>query len=95
MSKHGGSPASGLVLPAGFENLPKMSPDSVLVEPEIVARRRVNLERERQFERRRLAVEFIPTLAGITEHAVDDALALADELMLKTPVPPRDEVRDV
>jgi hypothetical protein len=95
MSKHGGSPPSGLIVPAGLEHLQPVAPGSALVEPEIVARRRVNLERERQFERRRVALELLPTLAGITEHAVDDALALADELMLKTPVPPRDEVRDV
>lgn len=93
-SKHGGSPASGLAVPAGLDNLQPIAPGSKLVESPLAERRRANLERERQFERRRIAIEVMPAVVhqNATRHVVDTALALADELMLKTPVPPRDEV---
>lgn len=97
-SKHGGSPASGLAVPASLDNLQPIAPGSKLVESPLAERRRANLERERQFERRRIAIEVMPALIAAGGYddcdmaVVDNALALADGLMLKTPVPPRDEV---
>ena len=92
-SKHGGSPESGIASPAGIDGLQPIAPGSALFESPLAARRKQMAERERQFERRRIAIEVLPTLAGVTEHAVDDALAMADELMAKTPIPAR-EARD-
>ena len=58
MSKHGGSPESGLVVPAGIEQH-TLAPGSFLVEPEVAKRAREARERALQFERRRIAVELV------------------------------------
>lgn len=98
MSKHGGSPFSGLAGVPGVESLQPAQPGGLVVAPEMTKRRLAALERERQFERRRVALEVLPSVierftGGGTGTEVDVALGLADELIAKTPVPER-EVRD-
>jgi hypothetical protein len=47
MSKHGGSPSSGLVLPAGLEQLQPEVPDGmVLVPQEVIDNRKQAAERQ-------------------------------------------------
>lgn len=64
-SKHGGSPASGLVLPAGIEQH-SLTPGGLVV-PEIARKAEEARERARQFERRRLALEALE-IADRTAH---------------------------
>ncbi len=87
-TKHGGSPALGLV-PAGLENLPKLEGSTLLLEaPSVGAGRKdatANAERARQFERRRIALVVLPSL--LTEGdstAVASALEIADDLLRLT-----------
>lgn len=88
-SKHGGSPLSGVAEPAGLDSLRQID-GSKFYEPEIVKQNRDAKERARQFERRRIALEILPSIYasvplpndGTTE--VDLALRHADELMEKT-----------
>lgn len=85
MSKHGGSEASGLVLPAGIEQHQVMP--SGIVIPEIARKAAEAKDRALQFERRRLALAIVPELSGRVASPVDvvtDALILADELMKQT-----------
>lgn len=91
-SKHGGSPSSGLVLPIGLDALKPAAPDGmVLVPQEVVdARKQADERKERalQLERRRIALELIPSqqpyATGPTTTRVDLALQAADELISKT-----------
>ena len=92
MSKHGGSPDSGIVLPIGLEALKPATPDGfVLVPQEVVDARAQAAERKEralQLERRRIALALIPGIPvsviepGVT--FVDVALMQADELIAKT-----------
>lgn len=94
MSKHGGSEASGLVMPAGIEQHQVMP--SGIVIPEIARKAAEAKDRALQFERRRLALAVLPEMAKGVENMpmsrfdtdpvdiVARALALADELMAKT-----------
>ena len=91
MSKHGGSPESGLVQPVGLMALRPVNEGGAIIEPPeaVQARKDAADRRERalHFERRRLA------LAVLTGQfvALDDvgsetgkALAIADELIKQT-----------
>lgn len=96
-SKHGGSPQSGLVPPAGIEQHTEVSSGGIIV-PEIHREAKKRQERARQLERRRIALEVLPAMCGElaaistkggtltweSPGSVDIALALADELMAKT-----------
>ncbi len=85
-TKHGGSPASGIIMPAGIEQHEAI-PGSVIVMPEIARTNAQAKERALQFERRRLALDFIAsTLASgcATDNVVTESLNLADELMTAT-----------
>lgn len=92
MSKHGGSPESGLIQPIGIEAL--RAPDGgLIVEPEVVVKQREEAakrrERALQLERRRLALEVLPALmtfgmAAEREDKVGAALGYADELIKQT-----------
>lgn len=86
MSKHGGSPESGLVPPAGIDSA-EVVPGSAagLLIPDLVRRNAEAKERARQFERRRIALELMTSLINFDgDNAVDKALSFADELLVKT-----------
>ena len=91
-TKHGGSEASGLVLPIGLGALmPETSAGMVLVPQEVADARKQAAERKEraiQLERRRIALALIPALIGTPvkqlESVVCDALVLVDELMAMT-----------
>jgi hypothetical protein len=92
-SKHGGSEASGLVLPIGLEALRPATPAGmVLVPQEVVDARKQAEERKaraHQLERRRIALEMFGTSYTPLSPSSDDtrvALALrhADELIAAT-----------
>lgn len=57
-TKHGGSPASGVVLPAGIEQH-TAEPGSRIIKPEIARTNEQAKERALQFERRRLALSLM------------------------------------
>ena len=83
-SVHGGSPGSGLVLPAGLERLQPSVPEGmVLVPQEVVDAREQAKKREAralQLERRRIAVEVLPGLiAGQAAQANLTAWAVSAE----------------
>lgn len=91
-SKHGGSPQSGIVPPAGIEQHTEVSSGGIIV-PEIHREAKKRQERARQLERRRIALEVLPALARGMPAVLDpvdsrlvvkNALTLADELMAKT-----------
>ncbi len=90
-TKHGGSPASGIVTPAGIEQHSSI-PGSVLVMPEIARTKAQAKERALQFERRRIALVVLgngsvftmPEAATISAQDVAVALAYADELLKQT-----------
>lgn len=85
MSKHGGSEASGLVMPAGIEQHQVLA--SGIVVPEIARKAAEAKDRALQFERRRLALAVLPEMASEGETEADtilNALALADELIKQT-----------
>lgn len=91
MSKHGGSPESGLVVPVGLEALKPALPEGmVLVPQEVVdARKQADERKERalQLERRRIADNMLrgcAALGGVGTQAIDEALHAADELIKKT-----------
>lgn len=98
MSKHGGSPVSGLIEPVGVDRAAPDDGGVVLVPPQVLEARREASERQGralQFERRRLALEVLPRLAqdgvenatSITrnpEEVVANALAFADALIKQT-----------
>lgn len=94
MSKHGGSPSSGLVLPAGLEQLKPEVPDGmVLVPQEVIDSRKQAAERQEralQLERRRIGLEVLKQMASFgskEETVVEDttlALRYADELIKQT-----------
>jgi hypothetical protein len=91
-SKHGGSPVSGLVAPAGL-GTERLAPGALhVLEPAISEELRKREERKRQFERRRLGLELlseqvawqgVPDDGAIAEQ-VHVALKLADELIKQT-----------
>lgn len=59
MSKHGGSPESGLAQPAGMDALvPIREGSTILAAPQVLENVAAK-ERARQFERRRLALEVL------------------------------------
>lgn len=94
MSKHGGSPESGIAEPIGMGDLvPIQGSAAGLLAPPIAKQNLDAKERARQFERRRIALECIPAL--ITARAVVGSypeqesvstvgLQIADELMAQT-----------
>jgi hypothetical protein len=85
MSKHGGSPPSGLVTPIGTETA-KLAPGAQFVlEPAVAEEIRQREARKRNFERRRIALELLAhqPISGATE-AVSKALVLADLLIEQT-----------
>lgn len=102
MSKHGGSSPSGLVLPIGLEALRPEVPDGmVLVPQEVIDARKQAAERQAralQLERRRIALELIPSIYSVgplgsvgaefisnpSPQVVTDALTLTDELIKQT-----------
>lgn len=89
MSKHGGSPASGLVQPAGIDAAEVVpGSEAGLLIPELVKRNAEAKERARQFERRRIALEMLARGGGHHGGDVDLdvqwALKYADELMRQT-----------
>lgn len=63
MSKHGGSPESGLVLPIGLEALRPETPEGMVLVPQEVidSRKQAEERKERglQLERRRVALEVL------------------------------------
>lgn len=101
-TKHGGSEPSGLVVPAGLEHLkPEVPNGMVLVPQEVVDAReeaKKRTERALQLERRRIALEIVPTLlpfkgckpglpmtdAEANSALVAEALEITDELMKQT-----------
>jgi len=96
MSRHGGSPESGLVQPVGLMALRPVNEGGAIIEaPETVtAREEAAKRRERalHFERRRLGLEILagqvpwqgtPDASTVTK-MVQVALSLADELLAKT-----------
>lgn len=93
MSKHGGSPASGLILPIGLEALRPESDGMVLVPQEVVDARKQAAERAERalnLERRRMALELLKGATYGTpngdaiESDVSGALKYADELIKQT-----------
>lgn len=91
MSKHGGSPESGLIQPIGIEAL--RAPDGgLIVEPEVVVKQREEAakrrERALQLERRRIALALMPTIIEMSDPEVGgevaDALDYADALIQLT-----------
>lgn len=65
----------------------------LIVEPEIVAEQRKQKERQHQLERRGIARDLLPALMNASydvmkDPHVNNALALADELLAKTKVDP-------
>ena len=91
MSKHGGSPDSGIVLPIGLEALKPATPDGfVLVPQEVVDARAQAAERKEralQLERRRIALALIPCAVALAIPSVNPvvlALAHADALIEQT-----------
>lgn len=84
-SRHGGSPPSGLVVPAGLGELTR--PDgSMLYEAPVTVERRNAADRAKQFERRRIALSMFEGLVvqEPNETVIEVALKLADELIEKT-----------
>ncbi len=95
MSKHGGSPGSGLVLPIGLEALKPETPDGMVLVPQEVldARKQAEERKERalNLERRRIAEGLVKSLAGmggVSEETINTDVALslkyADELIKQT-----------
>ncbi|OPZ01406.1 MAG: hypothetical protein BWZ09_02722 [Alphaproteobacteria bacterium ADurb.BinA305] len=89
-SKHGGSPASGLVQPAGIDRMNEKTAGGILI-PQTEEMRKSSEAKMRalQFERRRLALSVLEGLSatgGLDDAAGDVKLALkyADELMMMT-----------
>lgn len=92
-SKHGGSPASGIVPPAGLDTAKPALPGGLVLEPEVAKENRNAKDRALQFERRRLALAVGPAyveycasrwMSETPPNPVDLALAYADELLAKT-----------
>jgi hypothetical protein len=97
MSKHGGSPESGLVLPIGTDTA-KLAPGAQFVlEPAVAEEIRQRAARKMNFERRRIALELLPTVIPMVEQGtalasdgalaylrVEAALSLADALIEQT-----------
>lgn len=91
-SKHGGSPASGIVVPIGTDRAQPVAPGSVILEPEIAKENRNAKDRALQFERRRLAIAVLgnggvfslPEMSTQAEADIKVALAYADELLKQT-----------
>ena len=88
-TKHGGSPQSGLVKPAGLEGLEVTAGGIVVPQTEEMRKGAEARRRALEFERRRLALPILEGLAatGGLESAGDDvatALKYADELMRQT-----------
>jgi len=68
MSKHGGSPPSGLVPPIGADTA-KLAPGAQFVlEPAVAEEIRQREARKRNFERRRVALEVLPSLIVQLQH---------------------------
>lgn len=92
MSKHGGSPESGLVSPIGLEALMPATPEGMVLVPQEVVDARAQAkkreERALQLERRRIALQLIPSQPTFAtspgQTLVDLALAQADELISAT-----------
>lgn len=88
-SKHGGSPQSGIVAPAGLGTEQPAVPGGKVLEPLIAAENRNARDRALQFERRRLALvalSAIVTQGAELTPAQDTRIALeyADELLKQT-----------
>ena len=90
-TKHGGSEASGLVLPIGLEALkPETPAGMVLVPQEVVDARKQAEERKAralQLERRRIAIEWLPALhqdGDPVDASISRALLFTDELIAAT-----------
>lgn len=93
-SRHGGSPASGLVSPSGLEDLKPAAAGGVVLVPRVV----VDAEKQAadrtaralQLERRRVGLEVLKQMAafGSKEEAITEdttlALKYADELIAQT-----------
>lgn len=88
-SKHGGSPASGIVKPAGLEGLEVTAGGIVVPQTEEMRKASEARHRAQQFERRRLALPILEGMAatgGLVDPSSDVHVALtyADELMRQT-----------
>lgn len=91
-SKHGGSPASGIVVPIGTDRAQPVAPGSVILEPEIAKENRNAKDRALQFERRRLALAVLPSVLNepvshaeaVALNPVSIALEIADDLLKQT-----------
>jgi hypothetical protein len=87
MSKHGGSESLGLE-PAGLQSAPLAPGSSVILEAPVSQEIRERQVRKLNFERRRVALEVLPTLLGVESNDaaghVERALEVADLLIAKT-----------
>jgi hypothetical protein len=90
-SKHGGSEVSGLVLPSGMGELVQLDGSQMFEPPEVTAAKRMAAERQEralQLERRRIALDLVPSQPNFAtapgETRVDLALREADDLIAKT-----------
>lgn len=95
MSKHGGSPESGLVQPVGLMALRPVNEGGAIIEPPeaVTARKDAAERRERalHFERRRVAMGLFPNLGDMpdidpafAEERIGSILKYADELIKQT-----------
>lgn len=94
VSKHGGSPSLGTALSAPVGDVKLAPGSSVILEPEVSEELRQRAARKMQFERRRVALELLPSMlatvdreateAGNFQPVVAMALACASELIAQT-----------
>lgn len=94
MSKHGGSPVSGIVQPAGLDQL--VSPTGAILEPAMARNARLEAEKRRatamETTRRNGALALLPSLIAASNAMPEDlttsisaiALAIVDDLIAKT-----------
>lgn len=94
MSKHGGSPVSGIVQPAGLDQL--VSPTGAIIEPAMAREARLEAEKRRatamETTRRNGALALLPSLIAASNAMPEDlttsisaiALAIVDDLIAKT-----------
>lgn len=94
MSKHGGSPVSGIVQPAGLDQL--VSPTGSIIEPAMAREARLEAEKRRatamETTRRNGALALLPSLIAASNAMPEDlttsisaiALAIVDDLIAKT-----------